>query len=125
MGGVAVWKVFGIGLNYDFDHSTELDAGEEPSIFRLRARAAKRAIRRYTDIYDGQAAAAELDAISDIRERNQKAAEMRQEAEVEVKYLADSLARLLPFNPGTDPRIKYDVQLMDQLPRSMQKGMKQ
>lgn len=121
--GVAVWKVFGIGLNYDFDHWSDLEEEEEPSIYRLRARAAKSAIRRTQMIYDSQAAQAELSAIGSMQERKRKSAAMQDEAELEIKFLADELVRLIPFNPGTDPRIDYDVKIIEKLPPAMRKGM--
>lgn len=123
--GVAVWKVFGVGLNYDFDHWSELEEGEEPSLYRLRARAAKSAIRRAQEVYDSQGAQIKLDAIDGEEERKRAAAQMQQESETEIKYLTDALTRLIPFNPGTDPRINYDVQLIDKLPPSLRKDLQE
>ena len=48
--GIALQQTFGIGLSLDFDHNSKLNEGERPSIHRLRARAAKSAIRRYNQI---------------------------------------------------------------------------
>jgi len=50
--GIALHQTFGIGLSLDFDHGTKLVDGEMPSVHRLRARAAKSAIKRYHQLPD-------------------------------------------------------------------------
>lgn len=61
--GIAIYKTFGVGMSMDFDHTSPLERHEEPSIHRLRARAAKSAIKCYNDIPD--VVARENDDISD------------------------------------------------------------
>jgi hypothetical protein len=104
--GVAVHRIFGIGLGYNFDHMRTLDKDEKPSARRLQARAAKSAIRRVQELYDSQAAKKELDGIADPAERNRRARELREQTDVEIKYLAKRLTELVPqgFSPEFENR---------------------
>jgi hypothetical protein len=104
--GVAVYRIFGIGLGYNFNHMRTLDKNEKPSARRLQARAAKSAIRRVQELYDSQAAKKELDGIADPAERNRRARELREQTDVEIKYLAKRLTELVPqgFSPEFENR---------------------
>jgi hypothetical protein len=93
---VAVYKSLGIGLGFNFDHTSKPGEDELPNTRRLQARAAKSAIRRVQEIYDAEGARKMLDAIKDPNERNRKADEMRRDAAKEVQFLADRLSNLLP-----------------------------
>lgn len=73
-----------------------LEPDEKPSVRRLQARAAKSAIRRVQEIYDVQSAREKLDRIEDPDERNRMARAVREETEIEVKYLANRLTKLVP-----------------------------
>lgn len=73
-----------------------LEPDEKPSVRRLQARAAKSAIRRVQEIYDAQSAREKLDRIEDPDERNRMARALREETEIEIKYLANRLTELVP-----------------------------
>lgn len=92
--GVAVQQTFGIGLGYQFDHTSDLKDGERPSARRLQARAAKSAIKRAQEIFDAQAVEEELDSLSNTEERDLKK-ESRRATEAELSYIASALADLI------------------------------
>lgn len=104
--GVAVYRTFGVGIGYNYDHEDKLNVGEMPSLRRLQARAAKSAIRRAQEIYDASLVQEELSAISDPIERNQRAKEARERADAEIRHLAKRLVELIPPDlrfPGDTP----------------------
>jgi len=103
--GVAVQQTFGIGLGFNYDHDQPLKKGEQPSLRRLQARAAKSAIRRAQQLYDPQRAKNELDNIVNTEERNARAAEMRKSAEEEMNFLAKRLSELVP--PPSEKSIEF------------------
>jgi hypothetical protein len=107
---VAIQQNFGIGLGFNFDHMSKLEEGETPSVRRLQARAAKSAIRRVQELYDPEAAKKELDRILDPVQRNQKAAELREQTEVEIKYLAKRLSELVPTGTSQEFEKKSYIQ---------------
>lgn len=98
--GVAIYKAFGIGIGYNFDHMSELQEGEEPSARRLQARAAKSALRRYNELNDAeQALIAKIDKLEDREEkdRHQKLLDKSKKAfDEEIEYLAGKLKELIP-----------------------------
>ena len=47
---MAVYRTFGIGLGFRFDHMKPLREGQSPSMRRLHSRAAKSAIRRANEL---------------------------------------------------------------------------
>ena len=99
---MAVYKSLGIGLGFNFDHMSKPKEGEVPSTRRLQARAAKSAIRRAQEIYDPRVAEEKLAGISDPDERNQKAKELRRNAELEIQFLAKRLSELIPTDLSLD-----------------------
>jgi hypothetical protein len=105
-----VHQTFGIGLGFNFDHMSTLEENELPSTRRLQARAAKSAIRRVQEIYDGAAARSALDAITDPKERNRLAARMRRESDDEIKFLATKLSELIPTDLSLDDREHTRIQ---------------
>ena len=94
--GVAVQQTLGIGLGFNFEHDQPLEKGQQPSLRRLQARAAKSAIRRVQELYNPQLAKQELADMSDPDQRNAKAKEMRKKAQEEVDFLGRRMAELLP-----------------------------
>jgi hypothetical protein len=94
--GVAVQQTFGVGLGYNFNHMGNLEEGEQPSLRRLQARAAKSAIRRVQELYNSEAATKELNSISDPDERGKKALDMRKRTDEEIQHLAKRLTELVP-----------------------------
>ncbi len=104
--GIALQQTFGIGLSFDFDHDTKLIEEESPSVHKLRARAAKSAIKRFHDIPDivrrelknEQQYRCDGD---DLKDTFTKAAEIR--IEEERKRLKHSVVRLLSLIPSNAP----------------------
>jgi predicted nuclease with TOPRIM domain len=98
--GVAVYKAFGIGLGYNFDHMSELGEGEEPTPRRLQARAAKSAVRRYNELNDAEKnLVTKMNESKDPNEREhyQKLLEKsKKKFDKEIKYLAGRLKELIP-----------------------------
>jgi hypothetical protein len=111
--GVAVYKSLGIGLGFNFDHMNKLPENEVPTSRRLQARAAKSAVRRVQAIYDAPAAQEILDGIDDPIERDQKAAELRREADQEIQYLAKRLSELIPTDLALDNKRDTRIQQYD------------
>jgi hypothetical protein len=97
-----VYKSLGIGLGFNFDHMSKIPDGFRPSTRRLQARAAKSAVRRIQQLYDPERARSELDAITDPDVRKKRASELRQEAEEEVRHMADRLSVLIPLDMALD-----------------------
>lgn len=93
---------------------SELEESEEPSTRRLQSRAAKSAIRRAQQIYDAESARTELDTISDLNERNERAAMLRLQADKELKYLSNRLSELIPTDLALDQRRTSSVQQYQQ-----------
>ena len=104
--GVAVQQTLGSGLGFNFDHDTPLKKGQTPSLRRLQARAAKSAIRRVQELYDADAAAKELAAIADPKERQARALKLRQETQQEIETLAQRLTDLVPSDNGPSTEFK-------------------
>ena len=104
--GVAIYKAFGIGLGYNFDHVSDLEEGEEPSPRRLQARAAKSALRRYNELNDAeQALIAKIDKLEDPeeKERQQKLLKKSKDAfDEEIKHLAGKLTELIPTTSNVE-----------------------
>jgi hypothetical protein len=95
--GVAVQQTFGIGLGFRFDHTSPLKEGQQPSLRRLQARAAKSAIRRVQELYDAQRQnEEESDRPDDGLDGEAKLERRREEIEEEKKLLARRLTDLIP-----------------------------
>ena len=99
---MAVYRTLGIGLGFNFEHLSKINDVKLPSIRRLQSRAAKSAIRRVNDIYNTERATATLKDISDPSEHQKRASTIQQEAEMEVKKLADRLTDLVPAGLSWD-----------------------
>mmetsp|Transcript_32372 Transcript_32372/g.71102 ORF Transcript_32372/g.71102 Transcript_32372/m.71102 type:complete len:733 (-) Transcript_32372:70-2268(-) len=97
--GVAVKRTLNIGLSFDFDHYTSLEKGEEPSIHRLRSRAAKSAVRRCNRI--SEEAEEYLNTIEDPEKKLQAGVELAKERGVEVDEMADTIFNLIPTNAAS------------------------
>ena len=97
--GVAVKRTLNIGLSFDFDHYTSLEKGEEPSIHRLRSRAAKSAVRRCNRI--SEEAEEYLNTIEDPEKKLQAGVELANECGVEVDEMADAIFNLIPTNAAS------------------------
>jgi len=95
--GVAIYKAFGIGLGYNFDHMSEPKEGQEPSPRRLQARAAKSALRRYNELNDAEQALIQTTNELDPKDRDdQTLTDTKQEFDDELEYLAGRLQELIP-----------------------------
>ena len=94
--GIAVHKTLGVAMSFNYDHASLSPEGFNPDIHRLRARAAKSAVRRAREIYDPDLAQQQLDNIGDPAKRTEKALEMRRASETEISFLANELKRLVP-----------------------------
>ena len=112
--GVAVQQTLGIGFSFDYDHTTPLKPGEQPSIYRLRARAAKSAVRRVNELFDPQRADEILEDIPDKIERSKKALELRQEAQTEIDLLKQQLLELIPSNAPAEPGMNEMFQVQEE-----------
>ena len=95
--GIAVMKTLNAAMSFEYDHDTPLSSDTEVDIHRLRARAAKSAVRRAREIYNPEVASKFLDSIKDPMQRAQAAIKLKGEANDEIESLADDLMRLLPI----------------------------
>lgn len=94
--GVAVQQTLGVGLGFEINHMRPLQEGEEPSLRRLQARAAKSAIFRAQELQNATRVTEILDSIEDVTARENKKLELRQAADQEINWMADQLSRLIP-----------------------------
>lgn len=94
--GIAFHRTFGIGLSFDFDHDTKLEDGEMPSVHRLRARAAKSAIKRYHQLPD----IVKIE-LKGLKLYDESVFEM--ELEKERQCLKSSVLQLLSLIPSNSP----------------------
>lgn len=94
--GIALYKTFGLGMSMDFDHTSPLDQNEEPSIHRLRARAAKSAIQFYNNIPD--IVASEYEAISDPKLKESIIRKETRKRRGQLKSDVYNLMLMLPSN---------------------------
>jgi hypothetical protein len=108
--GVAVYRTFGIGLGFNFDHTSKLGKGEAPSTRRLQARAAKSAVRRAREIFDAAAARDEVDRINDPAERERRASQLRMEANEEINTLKRRLTDYIPTDLSLDDQTNTRIQ---------------
>lgn len=99
---MAVYKTFGIGLGFNFEHMSKLAENEVPSARRLQARAAKSAIRKAQEIQNPRAAREKLDGITDPDERKQAKEELRRRDDAEIQFLAKRLSELIPTDLSLD-----------------------
>jgi hypothetical protein len=107
---VAVHQTLGIGLGFNFDHMGKPNAADVLSTRRLQARAAKSAIRRAQELYNAETAREILDQIPDPVERDRKAAQLRQDADAEIQYLAQRLSDLIPTDKSLEDREKTTME---------------
>jgi hypothetical protein len=96
--GIAIYKAFGIGIGYNFDHMSELPKGEEPSPRRLQARAAKAALVRYNELNDAeQALIAKMNENKSPSSKDQTLLDnAKKEFDREIEYLSGKLKELIP-----------------------------
>jgi hypothetical protein len=94
--GIALYKTFGVGMSMDFDHTSPLEQNEEPSIHRLRARAAKSAIKYYNDI--PEIVASENEGISDPKIKESIIRKEIQRRRDILKSDVNNLMLMLPSN---------------------------
>jgi hypothetical protein len=110
--GIAVQQTFGIGLSFDFDHDTPLKEGQEPSIHRLRARAAKSAIKRFQQI--PQELKEKVDGIQDPDEKMKTGLQLMESARLEVREMVHALAELIPTNADAPKDKPFDIETLKQ-----------
>jgi hypothetical protein len=94
--GCAIYKTFGIGLGFFFDHMTPPADETKPSTRQLQARAAKSAQKRAVELFDAEGAQKELDLVEDLDLRHKRKKEMRQQTQQELDYMARRLTALIP-----------------------------
>jgi len=110
--GIAFQQTFGVGLSLDFDHDTKLSKDEEPSVHRLRARAAKSLIKSYNSI-PGEMKK-QVKCIEDDKQREIEYMRMVQEERDEVVRTARELLTLLPTNAPAPEGKDLDIWSMRQ-----------
>lgn len=79
-----------------------LSEGEKPSLRRLQSRAAKSAVARVQQIYNGQDLRKELALIKDSEERRKLKEKRIKEAEKEVENIGRRLAELIPVGADAE-----------------------
>ena len=104
--GVAIHRSFGIGLGFNYEHTTALKDGEEPSPRRLQARFAKSAIQRYNELNDAELALIrKMETLEDSSSEKEQCRivlnKSKKEFDEEIKYLADKLTELVPTTSKT------------------------
>jgi len=110
--GIAVQQTLGIGLSFDFDHDTKLKKGENPSIHRLRARAAKSAVKRFNQIKKERKE--HIDRTEDARERVKEERRMAELSKQEILYLRNELLELIPTNAASPEGKHLDIETLRQ-----------
>lgn len=108
--GIALHQTFGIGLSFDFEHDSKVKEGEMPSVHRLRARAAKSAIKRYYQIPDIVKADLQKNNIEDESILTRRVEEER----VALKLSVVKLLTLIPSNSPSPEGKDLDVLSMRQ-----------
>jgi len=101
--GAAVYKAFGIGIGYNFDHQSELEEGKEPSVRRLQARAAKSAMRRYNELTDREKQIEKLNETLDPKDEvdhDRKIQQMKKKVDDEINFIGSRLFDLVPVGSG-------------------------
>ena len=101
--GVAVYKGFGVGIGYNFDHQSELKEGKQPSVRRLQARAAKSAVRRHIELTEKEKQIEELNETLDPKDRDdhdRRIQRMKKKIDDEILYLGNRLVELVPVGRG-------------------------
>ncbi|KAL7567080.1 hypothetical protein ACA910_002803 [Epithemia clementina (nom. ined.)] len=113
--GMAVYKTFGIGLGFRFDHMSELDPSKPVPIRRLHARAAKSSIRRAQKLeIDVKTAKAAVEAArqnglvssQEIELLKRRADVLAAEAKLEIQSMAQKLIDLVPTNASLPGRLE-------------------
>ena len=110
--GIALQQTFGIGLSFDFDHDVKLRQGATLTVHRLRARAAKSAIKRYNRIPD--IIKEEVENIADDVERENLAKNRIDEERTQLKVSVNRLLSLIPTNAPAPEGKNLDVLSMRQ-----------
>ena len=103
-------------MSFDYDHDAPFVEGSKPDIHRLRARAAKSAVRRARDIYNPEAARNYLESIDDPIIRAKAAIKLKGEAQKEIQFMGNELMRLLPIGadaPDGMPPIEFEPSFDD------------
>jgi hypothetical protein len=101
--GVAVYKGFGVGLGFNFDHQSELKKGKQPSVRRLQARAAKSAVRRHIELTEKEKQIEELNETLDPKDKDdhdRRIQRMKKKIDDEILYLGNRLIELVPVGRG-------------------------
>ncbi len=114
--GIAFQQTFGIGVSFDFDHNSKLEKGQSASIHRLRARAAKSAIKQYNQI--PQKVEKQVQSIADNEIRAKAYAKLVQEKQNEVVEVALEISTLIPSNAPAPDGKDLDVFAMTQFEAS-------
>lgn len=111
--GVAVQQTMGIGLSFDFDHATPLKKDEEPSVHRLRARAAKSAIKRLNEIPDE--IEKKVQNIDSLEEQVKEGIRLAEESNKhELRHLANELITLIPIDAPPPEGKNFDIETLAQ-----------
>lgn len=100
---MAIYKVFGVGIAYDFDHMSKPKDGEPITSRRMQARAAKSAVRRLQTITEAAKNAQNRAArISDPYKRNKQRLEIDEWLQNETDFLRRQLVDLIPVDNSGD-----------------------
>jgi len=110
--GIAFQQTFGIGLSFDFDHNSKLEKGKSASVHRLRARAAKSAIKEYNDI--AQIVEKQVQSIADDGERAVAYEKLMKEKKEDMMQVAMEISKLIPTNAPAPEGKDLDVFAMKQ-----------
>ena len=101
----------GIGLSFDFDHTTPLMKGEEPCVHRLRARAAKSAIKRINEIPNE--IEKKVQNIDSLEEQVKEGIRLAEESnEFELRYLANELITSIPVDAPSPKGKDFDIETL-------------
>lgn len=109
-------KTINVAMSFDYDHTQPLPKDTVPDVHRLRARAAKSAVRRARELYNPDAARVYLDSIEDPVFRAKAAIELKDGANQEIDFMGKELMRLLPVGsdaPDGMPPLEFEPSLND------------
>ena len=121
--GVVVYKAFGVGIGYNFDHGSELEEGQEPSTRRLQARAAKSAVRRYNELVEKEQQIQQLNetlmSTNNKEDHDRRIRQMKKKVDQELHYIGNRLYELIPQGPGNSSEFGHvNTALFKQKPKA-------
>ena len=112
--GIAFQQTFGIGVSFDFDHNSKLTKNQSASIHRLRARAAKSAIKEYNAIPQMTKEDDHLQSIVDRDTREREYTRLVEKKKRDVRKVALEISTLISSNAWSPEGKDMDVFAMKQ-----------